>query len=183
MDGFEVLDRMRNDGRTRQVPVVILSGRQLSLEDIKRLEQHAAVTLQSKGILSDAEITASLHRSLFQIDSLPSQTSALVKQAIAYLHQNYHRSISRLEIAEEINVNQDYLTRVFKQELGISPWDYLTRYRIFHAKERLLATDENVGKIGYQVGFSDVAYFSRVFRRHTGLSPSKFRRKKSEDRR
>ena len=97
---------------------------------------------------------------------------------IAYFHQNYHRSISRLEIAEEVGVNQDYLTRVFKQELGVSPWDYLTRYRIFQAKERLLATDENIGKIGYKVGFSDVAYFSRVFRRHTGLSPSKYRDKK-----
>ena len=121
MDGFAVLDQMRADERTRRVPVVILSGRQLSLSDVERLEQHAAVTLQSKGILSEDEIIASLHRSLFDTATLPPQTSALAKRAIAYLHQNYARPLARWEIAEGIGVNEDYLSRVFNRELGISP--------------------------------------------------------------
>jgi len=175
VDGFEVLDRMRADERTRQVPVVILSGRQLSLNDVKRLEQHAAVTLQSKGILSEEEIITSLHRTLFGTDTLPPQTSALAKRAIAYLHQNYARPLARWEIAEGIGVSEDYLSRVFNRELGISPWDYLNRYRVSRAKELLCLTHDSISRIGRRVGFSDPAYFSRVFRRITGVSPRAYR--------
>jgi signal transduction histidine kinase/DNA-binding LacI/PurR family transcriptional regulator/AraC-like DNA-binding protein len=175
MDGFEVLDHMRADDRTRQVPVVILSGRQLSLHDVERLERHAAVTLQSKGILSEEEIIASLHRSLFGESALPPQTSALVKRALAYLHQNYARPLARWEIAQGIGVSEDYLSRVFQRELGISPWDYLNRYRVSQARELLRRTHDSVGHIGRRVGFSDPAYFSRVFRRIAGTSPRAYR--------
>jgi signal transduction histidine kinase/AraC-like DNA-binding protein len=175
MDGFEVLDRMRADQRTRQVPVVILSARQLSLSDVKRLEKHASVLLQSKGILSEEEIIAALHRSLFGGDALPPQTSALVKQAIACIHQNYSRPLARWEIAESIGVSEDYLSRLFKRELGISPWDYLNRYRVSQAKESLHLSLDNIGEIALKVGFSDSAYFSRVFRQMTGMSPSAYR--------
>jgi signal transduction histidine kinase/DNA-binding LacI/PurR family transcriptional regulator/AraC-like DNA-binding protein len=176
MDGFDLLDRMRADPRTRQVPVVILSGRLLNTEDVKRLERHARVTLQSKGILSGVEIVAALHRALFGVDALPQQTSALVKRAVAYLHQNYARSLARWEIANAIGVSKDYLSRVFHRELGLSPWDYLNRYRIEQAKQLLCHTNGTIRAIAAQVGFKDQLYFSRVFRKLTGLSPSAFRK-------
>lgn len=175
MDGFDVLDRMRADPRTRHVPVVILSSKLLTLDDIKRLEQHALVTLQSKGILCEAEIAATLNRALFGTDALPPQTSALVKRAVAYLHQNYARPLSRWEIAEAIGVSEDYLSRVFNRELGLSPWDYLNRYRIYQAQELLRRTNDSIHSIARQVGFKDQAYFSRVFRNITGKSPNEFR--------
>jgi signal transduction histidine kinase/DNA-binding LacI/PurR family transcriptional regulator/AraC-like DNA-binding protein/DNA-binding response OmpR family regulator len=175
MDGFDVLDWMRANDRTRRVPVLILSGRVLTDDDVKRLERHALVTLQSKGILSRDEIVASLHQVLFGRDALPQQTSALVKQAVAYFHQNYARPFLRWEIADAIGVSEDYLSRVFRQELGLSPWEYLNRYRILQAKERLRHTSEDIGTVARQVGFKDPAYFSRVFRKVTGLSPTEYR--------
>lgn len=177
MDGFEVLDRMRADERTRRVPVVILSSRQLSLADVKRLEQHASVTLQSKGVLTEDEIIVSLNRSLAGTGTLPPETSALAKRTIGYLHQNYTRSLARWEIAESIGVNEDYLSRVFKRELGITPWDYLNRYRVFRARELLEKTFDSMGEVAHKVGFSDAAYFSRVFRQAMGVSPSAYREK------
>lgn len=175
MDGFEVLDRMRAEARTQHIPVVILSGRRLSIEDVKHLEQHAAVTLHSKDILSRDEIIQTLHRMLSAEDSISPQTSALAKRTVAFMHQHYHHDLSRQEIAAGIGVNEDYLTRVFGRELGISPWDYLTRYRIAQARELLSGSLDSIGEIGRQVGFSDPAYFSRVFRRITGVSPSAYR--------
>jgi transcriptional regulator GlxA family with amidase domain len=166
---------MRAEPRTRQVPVVILSGRLLNLEDVKRLERHALVTLQSKGILSEAEIISALHRALFGGDALPQQTSALVKRAVAYLHQNYARPLARWEIADAIGVSEDYLSRVFRRELGLSPWDYLNRYRVEQAKQLLRYTSASIRAIARQVGFKDPLYFSRVFRKLTGLAPSTFR--------
>jgi AraC-like DNA-binding protein len=175
MDGFEVLDRMRTADHTRSVPVVILTGRQLSLADVRRLDAHVGVSLHSKGILSEDETIVLLHRALFGTDALPPQTSALARQAIAYLHGNFARPLSRAEIAAEIGVNEDYLSRVFSRELGLSPWDYLNRYRILRAKELLRHSDASMSAIARLVGFADAAYFSRVFHKLSGTSPSAYR--------
>ncbi len=176
MNGFEVLEKMRTDGRTRQVPVVILSNRQLSLADVKRLEQHANVTLRSKDVVTQEELAASVQQALFGEEGLPPQTSALIKESVAYLHQNYKRTLTRTEIADELGMSEDYFSRAFSQELGISPWDYLNRYRVAQAKVLLQTSSDNMRKIARQVGFTDPAYFSRVFRRIVGLSPSVYRR-------
>jgi AraC-like DNA-binding protein len=175
LNGADVLDQMRADARLRQVPVIILSNKVMGLEDVRRLERHARVTLQSKGVWSEMEAISALHRALFGTDALPAQTSGLVKQAVAYLHQNYARALSRWEIADAVGVSEDYLSRVFNRELGLSPWDYLNRYRVLHAKTLLLNTSENIGSIARQVGFNDQAYFSRVFHKLTGMSPFAFR--------
>ena len=175
LSGADVLDQMRASPRLRQVPVIILSNKLLNLDDVKRLEHHARVTLQSKGIWSEAETISALNRALFGAESLPAHTSALVKRALAYLHQNYSRPLSRWEIAEAIGVSEDYLSRVFNRELEISPWDYLNRYRIQQAQALLRTTTESIGAIAHQVGFKDQTYFSRVFSKQTGLSPQAFR--------
>ncbi|MBN1976645.1 MAG: helix-turn-helix domain-containing protein [Anaerolineae bacterium] len=175
MSGFEVLDWMRANEQTRQTPVLVLTGRMLTLEDIKQLEGHAMVTFQGKGVLSEEETTASLHRLLLGADALPPHTSSLVKRAVVYLHQNYHKPLSRWEIAKAIGVSENYLTHVFGRELGLSPWQYLNRYRIKQAQELLRRTNDSITAVALQVGFNDPAYFSRVFRKQVGLSPSTYR--------
>jgi len=175
LSGADVLDQMRADANLRQVPVIVLSNKVLSLEDVKRIESHTRVTLQSKGIWSNEETVTALNRAIFGTDNLPAHTSALVKQAVAYLHQNYTRPVSRWEIAEAVGVSEDYLSRVFNHELSISPWDYLNRYRVLQSKQLLLQTTETVGSIARQVGFKDQAYFSRVFHKVTGMSPQGYR--------
>jgi signal transduction histidine kinase/DNA-binding LacI/PurR family transcriptional regulator/AraC-like DNA-binding protein/CheY-like chemotaxis protein len=180
MEGTDVLERMRSDPRLRSIPVVILSNKLLNFEDIKRLEQYAHVTLQSKGILSEDELITALNRAVFDTDVLPPYTSALVKHAIAYLHQHYARSISRWELAQAVGVSEDYLSRVFNRELGLAPWEYLSRYRIYQAKELLHRTNDSISSVAQQVGFQDHRYFSRVFRKLTGVGPKEFRERPEE---
>jgi AraC-like DNA-binding protein len=175
LSGADVLDQMRADSSLRQVPVIILSNKALSLEDVRRIQNHTQVTLQTKGIWSDAETISALNRAIFGTETLPPHTSGLVKQAIAYLHQNYTRPISRWEIADAVGVSEDYLSRVFHRELNISPWDYLNRYRVLQSKHLLLQSSDAIGMIARQVGFKDQAYFSRVFHKVTGMSPQAFR--------
>jgi signal transduction histidine kinase/CheY-like chemotaxis protein len=76
LGGADVLDHMRANPRLRSVPVVILSSKLLSLDDIKRLEHHTQVTLQSKGIWSESETISALNRALFGSEGLPTHTSA-----------------------------------------------------------------------------------------------------------
>jgi signal transduction histidine kinase/AraC-like DNA-binding protein/DNA-binding LacI/PurR family transcriptional regulator len=175
VDGFQVLEWMHLNIKTSRVPVLILTGHPLSLEDIKKLEQHALVTVHSKGILSESEIISAVHRSLFGTEALSPCTSALVKRAVAHFHQHYAEPLTRKDVAQAIGVSQNYLSQIFRKELGISPWDYLTRYRIKQAERLLRFTTESISKIAKNVGFEDPAYFGRVFRMETGVSPTVFR--------
>ncbi len=175
MNGEEVLDWMRDDPRLRTVPVVIISSKLLNLAEVKRMERYAKVTFQSKGILSKAETIAALHRALFGADTLPQQTSTLVKQAVAYLQQHFARPLSRWELAKALGISEDYLSRVFNRELGISPWDYLNRYRILQAKALLRHTNHSIRTVAHQVGYREQSYFSRVFHKFTGVTPQAFR--------
>jgi transcriptional regulator GlxA family with amidase domain len=174
MSGAEVLDHMRADPRLRSVPVVILSNKLLSLDDVKRLEQHTRVTLQSKGVWTEAEALGAFDRALAD-ETVPPHASALVKRVVAYLQQHHARPLARWEIAQAVGVSEDYLTRLFNRELGISPWDYLNRYRVRQAKVLLRSTQDSIRAIAQQVGFKDQTYFSRVFNKLTGLSPRAYR--------
>ncbi len=174
VDGFAVLEYMRAQPQLRRVPVLVMSGRTLSFDDIHRLD-HALVTFQSKALLSAGETAASLHRALSAADALPQQTSALVKHAIAYLQQYHSEPIARQDLAAAVGVSKDYLSHIFHQELGFSPWEYLNRYRIERAKTLLRETTRSITEIAIQVGFDDLSYFSRVFTKHAGCSPRTYR--------
>ncbi len=154
--------------------MIVLSNKVLSFDDVKHIESHTRFALQSKGIWLEEETVTALNRAMFGEDTLPAHTSALAKQTIAYLHENYTRPVSRWEIAEAVGVSEDYLSR-FNRELNISPWDYLNRYRVLQSRQLLLNTTETIGSIARQVGFKDQAYFSRVFHKVTGVSPQGFR--------
>jgi AraC-like DNA-binding protein len=175
MDGFAVIQWMRTNPRTRHVPVIVISGIILTFEDIKRLAPYQKIIYQSKDVLSENELASSLQQILFDNRPLPAQTSAVVKQALAYIHQNYALPLSRSTMAHQLGVSKNYLTQIFHQELGISLWDYLNRYRVMQAKELLRQTDSSIALISSQVGFDDPAYFSRVFRRYARQSPRIFR--------
>lgn len=174
MDGFQVLERIRADVRTQRVPVVIISGKLLNYEDIQRLN-YARTVFHTKGVF-DADETLRLIR---QFDNggrlLPQPTSLLIKQVLAYLHQNYAQPINRSQVADAVGVSDNYLSQIFRQEITISPWDYLNRLRIQKARELLLHTQDSVTSIAIQVGFNDSAYFSRVFHKLTGRSPLEYR--------
>jgi AraC-like DNA-binding protein len=108
---------------------------------------------------------------------LPPRVNELTRLTVTYLRQNYaDDSLSRGRIASHVAVSESYLTRVFRRDLGIGPWEYLTRLRIERAKALLRLTNLTVTEIANQIGYNDSAYFSRVFHQETGRSPLIFRR-------
>ncbi len=175
MDGFAVLEAIRGDARTQHIPVIVISGKLLSYDDVQRLDC-LHTTVFTKGILNEGETLALLDQAEEPANPLSHPTSALVKQVLAYLHQNYTQPVTRKDIAAVVGVSENYLSQIFRQEMTLSPWDYLNRFRIQQAKELLSVSDETITKIAMRVGFNDSAYFSRVFRKHTGQSPLEFRK-------
>lgn len=174
VDGFQVLEQVRTQSCTRSVPVVIISGKLLSYEDIQRLNYNQTALL-TKEILSKAETSDFLEQLQNEHAPLAQPTSQLVKKSLAYLHQHFSEPLSRKEIAGAIGVSENYLSQIFRKEMTISPWDYLNRHRIQIAKDLLLESSDTITTIAARVGFNDSAYFSRVFRKYAGKSPQEFR--------
>jgi len=105
-----------------------------------------------------------------------AHSSELTRQIADYLVANYTGNITREEIAAEMRVSADYVSRVFRKETGMTPWQYLARYRILQAQRMLLTTDLSITEIASATGFNDVAYFVRVFHRETGKAPQRYRK-------
>ena len=108
-------------------------------------------------------------------DLLPPLTSALVKRAQLYIGEHATKQSSRWQLAEAVNVSEDYLTRIFRKEIGLSPWDYLNRHRIYLATGLLRQTTLTINEIAGRTGFQDQAYFCRVFKKIKGFPPGKER--------
>lgn len=174
VNGFEVLSWIRAEERTRGIPVLLISGRLLDYADIQQMNYFRTVFL-TKDILNQEETLTLLNKMKDDDWPMPQPTSLLVKQALVYIHKNYSFPISRKNIAEAVGVSENYISQIFRQEITLSPWDYLNRYRIHKAKELLLQSDDSITNIALKVGFNDPAYFSRVFHKLTGISPLEFR--------
>lgn len=93
-----------------------------------------------------------------------------------YLDQHYQDKITLKHLSDTFFINKFYLTRVFKEQFGISITNYLLQIRITHAKQMLRFTDFPIEKISHECGITDANYFSRVFKKIEGISPGEFRK-------
>ena len=97
--------------------------------------------------------------------------SGYVKSAIAYVVNNYDSIGSLTEVADYVNINTEYFCRLLKAETGVTFNSYLTNYRIQKAVELLSKTELKVYEVAERVGYSNLSYFSRVFKKVTGVNP------------
>ncbi len=100
-----------------------------------------------------------------------------LSQAIAYIKKHYcEASLSLSETAQVVSLNKDYLSKLFKKELGIGFSDYVNMQRIKKAQELLVTTHMKSYEISILVGFKDESYFSRVFKKIVGMRPNEYKR-------
>ena len=103
-----------------------------------------------------------------------NSSSQYVINAIKYIQFNYSHDISIDDIAKAVGVSRSHLYRVFMSNVGQSPIDYLTSYRISEACFLLKNSQLSIAEIAVSVGFFDQFYFSRVFKKAKGVPPSKY---------
>ncbi|MCT2196356.1 AraC family transcriptional regulator [Paenibacillus sp. p3-SID1389] len=104
----------------------------------------------------------------------PAMIDRQVEQAIRWFQLQYPQQIGIEELARNLGYHRAHLFSAFKARTGLSPKQYLTKVRIEKAKE-LLAGPLTIDQIASSVGFNDALYFSRQFKKSTGMSPSEYR--------
>lgn len=100
-----------------------------------------------------------------------------VDRAVAYIRKNIHNNINRTDIADNIYMNPDYLSRLFKKEKNISLTDYIVQEKLKMATAMLKSTGLPVSVIASDIGYTNFSYFTQVFRKSYGMSPSEYRQR------
>jgi len=99
-----------------------------------------------------------------------------IKKATKYIANNFPNNITLENVADEVHLSPAYFSSLFKQAMGISFKDYLNYVRIEESKRLLSNTDYSILDIAVATGYEDQSYFSKVFKKRTGLSPGKYRK-------
>lgn len=102
-------------------------------------------------------------------------TNSIIKKAKEYILQNYAKDISLDDISRELDISSYYFSKLFKEVTGINFVEYLTSIRIEKAKDLLIHSEMSMKEICVQAGYNDPNYFSRIFKKTTGRTPTEFK--------
>lgn len=142
----------------------------LKPSNMEELEEALLVmvqNLQRRGITGEEDTAAG--------ETKAAAGSFLVNKALEYMRKNYRQKVTLTDVAEGVFVSQWHLSKLLNHHTGQSFSELLNHIRIEEAKKRLEDPALRVGDVAEQVGFTDVAHFSRVFKKITGISANEYR--------
>lgn len=105
----------------------------------------------------------------------PARRPAAVSSALDMIGHRFADNLSVADLAARAHLSPGHFRHVFRQEVGITPLQYLRRYRLYQARGLLADTELSVGQVAARTGFADPFYFSRAFKYEHGSSPSAYR--------
>lgn len=177
------MDRLFSEDRAERIPRLHLSlgerkrcQRQLELMLEECAERQSGWGLRLSGLLICVLVDyARSYAAHVGADSESAAYSGYVAQALSYIDARFaDPELTVREIAAQVGVSGDYLSRQFRQVLGIAAQEYLKRYRFARAMA-MLQTDMPVGEVAGEVGFRSLCHFSREFKKEMGVTPSQYR--------
>lgn len=121
-------------------------------------------------------ISAILHRFInlvFDLNDIKHQN--VIFKTTAYIKEHLTEKLTLDQAAEQVYLSKSYFCRIIKDELGCTFTEYVNRLRIERSKILLRSTGIPISEIAYAVGFDDQSYFTRIFKKQTGIAPGKYR--------
>lgn len=106
---------------------------------------------------------------------IPTKNNEITKKAIQYISRNFSHHLTLEETANHVHLNPAYFSTLFRQSTGSTFKEYLNMVRIEESKRLLANTDYSIIDIALATGFEDQSYFSKVFKKYTGLTPKQYR--------
>lgn len=144
--------------------------------------------LHSSSLYGHAKANALLYELLLQMVEATAKTflhtgeqsltriKQTIPELVLYLNQSYGENLSSTDLEQHFHCNFDYLNRLFKRNTGQTIFHYLNDLRVERAKQLLATGLYTVSEVASRTGFRDIYYFSRVFKKHTGCTPSNYQR-------
>lgn len=108
------------------------------------------------------------------VDNAKSEYPQMLKKIMLYIDKNYTCAMTSKDLSNIFNLSQEHICNLFFKNLNMSVSEYINSVKLKHAVELLSNSSMNVSQIADYLGFSSVHYFSRVFKKHYGMSPTKF---------
>lgn len=148
-----------------------------NMDELEEAIETMCTNLKNKGIVGEEETNASAETDSTGEEGKKESASSsfIVKNALNYIEENYTQKLTLGEVAEKTYVSQWHLSKLLNRHTGQSFSDILNHVRIEHAKELLKDPSLRIGDISEQVGFLDLAHFSRVFKKQEGVSANEYR--------
>ena len=106
-----------------------------------------------------------------------NETISDIERAVHYFNENYNKPISIEQYAQEHLMSVNWFIHSFKEVMNVPPMRYIVSLRIAAAKGYLENSDKNINEISNIVGYENALYFSRLFKKHTGMTPSEYKKK------
>ena len=120
-------------------------------------------------------------RRMSTVEEPQKQEERTINGITRYLQEHLSEEMSLSVLAEEFHLNAQYISELFKSEIGVGFLAYLTNIRMEKAKKLLLSTQLSVAEVAEQSGYGDYRVFTKVFKKAEGITPSQFRRDFLED--
>ena len=109
------------------------------------------------------------------------QEERTINSITRYLREHLAEEVSLTVLADEFHLSAQYISQLFKNEIGVNFLSYLTSIRMEKAKKLLLATSLSIAEVSEQSGYGDYRVFTKVFKKSEGITPSQYRRDFLED--
>jgi AraC-like DNA-binding protein len=132
------------------------------------------ITLELEVLLQDAlSAIITAHGNLLTPNQRRGNEHRAIRQIKMYIEENYSQNITLEQLAILSDLNRSYLVRVFRDEVGLPPYVYLTQVRVERAK-RLLIEGHPLSQVAVAVGFADQSHLTRFFKRIVGVTPGRY---------
>lgn len=192
MDGMELIAHLKENINTSHIPIIMVTAKS-NPEDIQKGYEAGAdeyitkpfdpkiLKIRVDNIIASRENLKKVYGKNFSLESLGVDLTSVDEKFMQSLYDLLQRNISNSDmnledVCQEMGFSKSNLYRKIKQITGLSPNEFVRKYRLETAAKMLRETDKNITEIYYSVGFNSLAYFSNCFKTQYGMSPTEFKK-------
>lgn len=157
---LSIYDPQRYENSTELMRSIAL---QVTSPFAREAESHAIIQLLMSRFLAAAS------------DKIP-QVEKRLTRVLNYIDEHIHQSISIDQLADLIFLSKDHLIRLFKKHMNDTPVSYMNRKKIEKAQIMMLVDDSSIQELSFRLGFENISYFNRLFKKVTGETPTSYKR-------
>lgn len=188
MDGLTLVRELKKTKELTDLKIIVISGYDEFNFAIEALRLGVVDFLLKP--INDQSLLKNLKNIKKQLDSLNKPTedklknklnnkptgNIYIKRAQTYIEENYKEDIGVKEVAEHLKISESYLSKLFVKVLGIRFSEYVNYYKIMKSLDLLKQNQLKIHEISDEIGFNDYKYYSSVFKKVTGLTPSEYKK-------